>query len=64
MTKYIFSNATSLVTSFLSEDIRKNFIIIDSLANKATIIKGLYLVESMQTDDNFLNEWTTNDDML
>ena len=64
LTKYIFIIATSLVTRFLSEDISKNFIIIATFTNKAIIIKSPDLVESMQTDADFLNVWTTNDDML
>ena len=55
LTKYIFIIATSLVTRFLSEDISKNFIIIANFTNKATIIKSPDLVESMQTDADFLN---------
>ena len=55
LTKYIFIIAISLVTRFLSEDISKNFIIIDIFTNKATIIKSPDLVESMQTDADFLN---------
>ena len=55
LTKYIFIIATSLVTRFLSEDISKNFIIIATFINKATIIKSPDLVESMQTDADFLN---------
>lgn len=53
LTKYIFIIAISLVTRFLSEDISKNFIIIDIFTNKATIIKSPDLVESMQTDAVF-----------
>ena len=64
LNKYIFIIATSLVTRFLSKDISKNFIIIATFTNKATIIKSPDLVESMQTDADFLNVWTTNDDML
>ena len=55
LTKYIFIIATSLVTRFLSEDISKNFIIIATFTNKAIIIKSPDLVESMQTDADFLN---------
>lgn len=55
LTKYIFIIATSLVTRFLSEDISKNFIIFATFTNKATIIKSPDLVESMQTDADFLN---------
>ena len=51
LTRYIFSSVTSL----FSLDISENFIIIATFANKSTINKGPYFVESIQTDADFLN---------
>ena len=51
LTKYIFKSVTSL----FSEDISENFFIIATFDNKSTINKGPDFIESIQTDEDFLN---------
>lgn len=50
LTKYIFSSVTCL----FAEDIRENFIILATFANRETISKGPAFVESIKTDADFL----------
>ena len=50
-TRYIFSSVTSL----FSEDITENFIILATFASKETIKKGPAFVDSIQTEEDFLN---------
>ena len=47
--KYIFSCATSL----FSEDICRNFIVLNTFANRDTMKQGPHFVESIQNDDIF-----------
>ena len=51
LTKYIFSSVTSL----FSEDISENFIILSTFASKDTISEGPDFIESIKTEDDFLN---------
>ena len=47
--KYIFS----CVTSLFSDDICQNFIILNTFANRETMKKGPFFVDSIQNDDTF-----------
>ena len=51
LTKYIFSSVTSL----FSEDISENFIILSTFASKDTITEGPAFIQSIKTEDDFLN---------
>jgi len=51
LTRYIFS----CVTSLFSEDISENFIILATYANEDTLINGPDFIDSIKTDNDFLN---------
>ena len=51
LTKYIFSSVTSL----FSEDISENFIILSTFASKDTISEGPAFIQSLKTEEDFLN---------
>ena len=51
LTRYIFS----CVTSLFSEDISENFIILATYANEDTFINGPDFIDSIKTDNDFLN---------
>ena len=51
LTKYIFSSVTSL----FSEDISENFILLSTFASKDTISEGPAFVQSIKTEEDFLN---------
>ena len=51
LTRYIFS----CVTSLFSEDISENFIVLATYANEDTFINGPDFIDSIKTDNDFLN---------
>lgn len=51
LTTYIFSSVTSL----FSEDISENFIILSTFASKDTISESPAFIQSMKTEEDFLN---------
>ena len=51
LTKYIFSSVTSL----FSQDISENLIILNTFANKETMVEGPKFVETIKYDSNFIN---------